>query len=135
MIKLTPIRSEKGFSLLEVLISIALIGVICSSFLAAMNNAQKGAIKTDQIDTSRALAQGQMEYVKKQFFATSYTPDDSMVTASGSPVVYNFNDYPGYSAAITVDSAAERDACIQKITVTIKEHGVITATLQDCKVK
>ena len=121
-------KNEKGFSLLEVLIAIAIIGVVCAGFLAAMNNAHKGATIIDQIDTSRALAEGQMEYIKKQPFATSYSPDPTMV-----------NNYPGYSATITTANTAQRDANIQKITVTIfyvRPNGVSgNTTLEDCKVK
>jgi len=129
------LKNEKGFSLLEVLIGIAIIGIVCAGFLGGMTHALKGANDVDQIDTARALAEGQMEYVKKQTFATAYTPDSSMVTSSGSPAVYNFDNYTGYSAAITAANAADRDALIQKITVTISYHGTPVATLESCKTK
>jgi prepilin-type N-terminal cleavage/methylation domain-containing protein len=129
------IRNAKGFSLLEVLISLAIIGIVCAGFLGGMTNALKGAKTIDRIDTARSLAEGQIEYIKKQPFAATYTPDSTMVTATGSPPVYNYDDFPGYSAAITAVVAAQRDANIQKVTVTIKYNGVTATTLDGCKVK
>lgn len=130
------IRSEKGFSLLEVLVAIALISVVSAGFLGAMNNAQKGAMKTDQMDKARALAQDQMEYVKTLPFATSYSPGPTTVYDS---VNNQFINYPGYSATITATPAAQRDANIQKITVAIiyitPDDRPATTTLDDCRVK
>lgn len=113
----------------------AVIGIVCVGLMGGMSNSLKGANTTDQIDTARALAEGELEYAKNQPFAASYTPDPTMVNASGSPVTYNFNDYPGYSATLTAANAAQRDANIQKITVTIKYNGVTATTLEGCKVK
>ena len=124
-------RNQKGFSLLEVLVSLALIGVLTTGFLGAMSNATKGAIMNDRIDTSRALAQGQMEYVKKLAFSTNatvYPPDPNMVNGSNQ-----FINYPGYSVAISASNAAQRSASIQTITVTIFYNNTAAATLQDCK--
>jgi prepilin-type N-terminal cleavage/methylation domain-containing protein len=124
-------KSEKGFSLLEVLVAMALIGIVAVGCLAAMTNATKGAVTIDRIDTARALAQGQMEYAKKLPFAASYNPDPSMV----NPTTNEFIDYPGYVASISTGNAAQRDAFIQKITVTITHNGNIATTLDDCKAK
>jgi prepilin-type N-terminal cleavage/methylation domain-containing protein len=124
-------RSQKGFVLLEVLIAIAVLGILASGFFVGMNNATKGAVMTDRNDTSRSLAESQMEYVKNQPYAVSYLPD---------PAVYDyennqFTNYPGYSAVITVTDAAERDSRIQKINVAISYRGVVAARLDDFKVK
>lgn len=122
-------QSERGFTLIEVLVSLALIAVVAVGYLGAMVTSTKGAETTRQIDVSRALAEGQMEYIKHQPFATSYTPDPSMVNGNNQ-----FTDYPGYSVSITVTNAAQRDANIQKITVAIAQNGINTTTLSDCKV-
>jgi prepilin-type N-terminal cleavage/methylation domain-containing protein len=124
------IKNEQGFVLLEVLIAIAIIGVIAAGFLGAMHNATTAALKTDRIDTARTLAEGQMEYIKQLGFATSYSPGDLNVYDS----IHNqFFNYPGYSATITTVNAAQRDANIQKVTVTIKYMGSTVLTLDDCK--
>ena len=68
-------QSERGFTLIEVLVSLALIAVVAVGYLGAMVTSTKGAETTRQIDVSRALAEGQMEYIKHQPFATTYAPD------------------------------------------------------------
>ena len=101
-------RSQKGFSLLEVLVALALLGVITAGFMSAMLGAAKGANDIDTTDTSRTLAQGQMEYVKKLAFspnATMYPADPNVVNGSNQ-----FKNYPGYSVAINASIAAQRDA-------------------------
>ena len=123
----TTQSGEKGFALLEVLIAIAIIGVVAAGFLAAMNNATKGAEMTDQIDTSRVIAQAQMEYIKTQPFRADgdYGIDTALMS-----------QYPGYSVPDpTVDNAQDRDGLIQKITVTVIHDEKIVMTLQDCKTK
>jgi prepilin-type N-terminal cleavage/methylation domain-containing protein len=132
MIKIAAKRNGKGFSLLEVMIAIAIIGIVVAGFMGAMSNAINGALKNDQMETARTLAVGQMEYVKKLPFAASYTPGDSTVYDS---VQNKFINYNVYSASITAVSAAERNINIQKLTVTIFCNGVVVATLDDCKVK
>jgi prepilin-type N-terminal cleavage/methylation domain-containing protein len=117
-------KSEKGFSLIEVLISLAIIGIVSVGFLSALATSSKAAVKNDQIDTARTLAQSQMEYVRKQPYASTYTPE----SISGS-------DYAGYSASITTSSLVQRDSLIQKISVTIYKAGSSVTTLDGCKVK
>lgn len=119
-------KSEKGISLIEELVALAIIGLIAVLFLSSMDTTYRGATTTKQIDTARVLAQGQMEYVKKLDYSSSgvYTPQTISST-----------DYPGYSATIAATPAAQRDSLIQTITVNITRNGKTVATLQDCKVK
>ena len=129
---LLKIMPKRGFSLLEVMIAVAIIGIVVSGFMSGMNVALKGALKTDRLDTARTLAVGQMEYVKTLPFAASYAPGDSTVYASAQN---KFINYAGYSATITSVNAAQRNVDIQKITVTIFYNGINITTLDDCKVK
>jgi len=112
---------HRGFTLLEVLIALAIVSILSVGYLGALTNSSRAAMQTDQMDTGRVLAQHQMEYVKQAAFAASYTP----LTISQST-------YPGYSAAITVESV-NYDSAIQKITVTITCGSKTVATLEDYK--
>jgi prepilin-type N-terminal cleavage/methylation domain-containing protein len=123
--------NQRGFSLIEVMIAILIIGIVFSGVLGAMNGSTRGAVKTDKMDTARVLAEGQMEYVKRQTFSATYTPDPNMYDSVND----RFKYYPGYSATISAVPAAERDANIQKISVAILYQGSTLTTLDDCKVK
>ena len=131
MRKIEAVRSQKGFALLEVLVAIAIIGVVAAGFLLAMKNAVQGAEMTDRIDTARVIAQAQMEYIKTQPFRADadYAIDSGLMS-----------QYPGYSVPDpTVVSAQDRDGLIQKITITVFNTRVnppkLVMTLQDCKTK
>jgi prepilin-type N-terminal cleavage/methylation domain-containing protein len=119
-------RNQKGFSLIEVLIALGIIGVVSVSYIGTLGNATRTAIFTDEMDTGRVLAQSQMENVKRLNFTTTcnYAPENISVV-----------DYPGYTATVEATPAAERDNFIQTITVTINHNGKTVATLQDCKAK
>jgi prepilin-type N-terminal cleavage/methylation domain-containing protein len=117
-------KSEKGFSLIEVMVALALVGILAVGYLGALTTSIRSAILIDQMDTARVLAQSQMENVKKLNYATS---------GVYAPQAISDIDYPGYSAVIAATPAAERDNSIQAITVTIIYNGKSVTTLQDCK--
>jgi type II secretion system protein I len=117
-------KSENGFSLIEVLIAMAIIGIVAVGLLSALTTSSRAAIQTDEMDTARVLAQSQMEYVKKQPFLSSYELDEAIMS-----------EYPGYSVSIAAAPADERDVLIQKITVTVLRNGQAAAVLEGCKAK
>jgi prepilin-type N-terminal cleavage/methylation domain-containing protein len=119
-------RKQQGFTLIEVLVAMAILGVVAVCYLGALTTSSRAAIATDQMDTGRAIAQAQMEWVKNQSFLTSgeYTLNTVVMA-----------QYPGYSAEITAANAAQRDGFIQKVTVTVYKGAKIVTHLEDCKVK
>jgi type II secretory pathway pseudopilin PulG len=133
-------RSEKGFMLIDVLVGIAIIGIVAAGYLGAMTTSYRAAMTSDQMDTARVLAQGQMEYIKKQDYASSYPIDVSNMFKTNSN---EFKDYPGYTIdAVYSDKwriiptiPAQRDSYIQAITIVIRHNDTIVTTLQDCKTK
>jgi prepilin-type N-terminal cleavage/methylation domain-containing protein len=122
-------KHQKGFTLIEVMIAMAIIGIIVAGTMGSLIGSTKAAVKSDQMDTARALALSQLEYVKKlPFSAAGYTADSAIMA-----------QHPGYTAAIVSNPAQDRDANIQRITVSITyqdiyKGGTATTTLQDFKV-
>lgn len=116
-------KSEKGYSLLEVIVSIALLGIICVVFLSSMNTASKALFTADQTETAKNLAETQMEYIKSQPYSTIYSP---------APIP---PEYAGYTASVNVSSITSRDENIHKITVIIEHDGKQVTTLVGYKVK
>lgn len=113
-------KDQKGFSLIEVVIAVALLGIIAAGFLGALGTASKVLFTVDERETAKNLAESQMEYVKEQDYALSYAP--------AVP-----DEYAGYSASIDVGTISSRDGNIQKIIVTIEHHGEQVMTLEGYK--
>jgi prepilin-type N-terminal cleavage/methylation domain-containing protein len=120
----TPRRSlgdERGFSLLEVIVSLALLGIVGVGLLSALATVSSVTLKTDERQTATNLAETQMEYVKNQGYAASYTP---------APIPSN---YVGYTVNITASSL--QDSNIQKITVVTGRAGKVPVRLEGYKVR
>jgi prepilin-type N-terminal cleavage/methylation domain-containing protein len=114
-------RDEQGFSLVEVLVAMVVLGAIAVTFLAGVGAASSSAFIADRRETGRNLAESQMEYVKAAPYAPTYAP---------APIGA---DYAGYSVSISTDSI--QDAYIQKITILVDHQGAQTARLESYKVK
>lgn len=116
-------KVERGFNLIEILLSLALLGILAIVFLGTFSSGSKVLILTDEEETAKNVAESQMEYVQKQPFTTSY---------SAAPISA---DYPGYSANITTMSITSRDGNIQRITVIITRNGVEITRLDGFKTR
>jgi prepilin-type N-terminal cleavage/methylation domain-containing protein len=64
---------SRGFTLVEVLITIALIGAISVAFFSFMSAATSALIHADERTIAESLARSQMEYVKNQGYNSTAT--------------------------------------------------------------
>ena len=104
-----------GFTLVEVVIAIALIGIIAVAFLSSLSTASTVLIITDERATAESLARSQMEDIKNLPKSAIYDPS--------IPLAY---EEAGYSANITADLLKTG---LQKITIIIAHDGEELATL------
>jgi prepilin-type N-terminal cleavage/methylation domain-containing protein len=125
-LNLTEQKQKYGFSLLEVMIAMGILAIVSVGFLGALSTSSRSAVKVDQIDTGRTIAQAQMEWIKGQVFLSSgqYSLNSDLM-----------EQYPGYSASVVASAPVQRDGFIQTLTVTVTLHDQIVATLEDCKTK
>ena len=65
-------KSEKGNSLLEVLIAIALLGAVSVMFLGGVANSTNARVNADTRASAKILAEGIIDSVKKMPYDTSY---------------------------------------------------------------
>jgi prepilin-type N-terminal cleavage/methylation domain-containing protein len=125
MIKL--VKNEKGFSLLEVLVALGLMGVIAVAFLAGIASSSRAVLVADEKTTAESLARSQMEYVKEISYvdgAATYDTDPELVA-----------DMPeGFGVSTSAQPLNSPDDGIQKIMVTISYNSEPVTTLEDYKV-
>jgi Tfp pilus assembly protein PilV len=113
------LRQEKGTALLEVLVSLALMGIIGVLFLSGAQNSAKARLQADQRASAKILAESIIDSVKKLPYSASYE-----VTVPP--------EYPGYTATLTADYLASSD--IQKLTVVVSHGSRTLFTLENYKV-
>ena len=122
-------RGEKGFSLIEVLVAVALVGLISVALIVALATASKVLIIADERTTAESLARSQMEYIKIQ-------PYDDF----NEPPEYAQLSLPTYDIEVTAerldpegDGSGDDDG-LQKITVTVEHHDKEIVTLEGYRV-
>jgi len=147
------IKNERGFTLLEVLIAVALVSIVAVAFLSGLATASKAIFVADELATAESLARSQMEYVKNQ----PYDPADPYVAGpppTGGEVTYDkitgipdgytiwsFNhagvivtDIIGVPWDTQNNQAEYTDAGLQRIMLVVKHHDREAMTLEDYKV-
>jgi len=120
-------KNEKGFTLIEVLVALGLLGVFATVFLMGIATSSKAILIADERTTAESLARSQMEYVKELDYvpeATTYGTDPDLIPAIPS----------GFGVSTSAQPLNSPDNGIQKITVTIDYYGEVVIPLEDYKV-
>jgi prepilin-type N-terminal cleavage/methylation domain-containing protein len=123
------VRDEKGFTLIEVLIAIALAAVIVSGVLITIGTASKMLVRTKNQETAKDIASMEMEYVRSQGFAASYPLP--ALPAIYSRFTFNSTNTPPFSAIVSPIQLGE-----QKVEIDVYLIGSSTPiyTLVDYRV-
>jgi len=104
-------QAKKGFTLIESLVALAVLGIIVVAFMGSMVNANKALIWTDEQQTAISIAKAQLEYIKQSSYASSY---DAETLPS---------EYAGYSVSIIVAEITGGDSNLQKIRIIVSHQG------------
>jgi prepilin-type N-terminal cleavage/methylation domain-containing protein len=113
------IKSEKGISLIETIVAVAILSIIAVAFLSALATTSTARATNEERTSAKILAEGIIENIKTDNYAASYEPIVPTVFA-------------GYHADVTTTN--ERNGNIQKIIVTISHQGHKVLSLEDYKV-
>ena len=125
-------RNQKGFSLIEVLLAMALVGILGTAIPSALSTANRATIISNKHAMAESLARSQIDSIQNQ-------PYDK----TNNPPVYTVisNLPPGYSIvtpmAARLDPKGDgtsNDDGLQQISVTIKYDAKVAYTLIDYKV-
>lgn len=120
--KLKVFKDDRGLTLVETLVTVAIVGVALVAFAVALSTGAIAVNESDQEVVVQSLARTQMEYIKGY-------PYDSEATTY--PTVNTTNNY---SISVAVTSVPDTDANIQKVTANISRDGLVLLTVEDYKV-
>jgi prepilin-type N-terminal cleavage/methylation domain-containing protein len=109
---------KNGFSLVEVLIAIMLLGLVGGGFMAALANSSRYTLNADVHATAESIARSQMESIKDQDYETDFAQYDPIVV----PVGWE----------IEIDGVQKGNG-LQKIVVTVKHKDVEVLFLEGYK--
>jgi prepilin-type N-terminal cleavage/methylation domain-containing protein len=115
------LKTEKGSTLIEILVGIALLGVISVAFLTSLTAASGSLIGTQEHAAAQNIAQSQMEHVKQQLFAASYNPE---------PLPETYADF-----SVVINTVPVGDGAVQKIMITVARLGNTVSTLEGYKAR
>ena len=126
-------RNERGMTLIETLVAVALLGAVGVVFLTGLTVSSKAVMVSQERVAAESLAKSQMEYVK------SSTYDDV-----NNPPIYDVDPSLPIPSGYSISVSAERldpgeveggdDYGLQKIAVTVDRDGDTAFTLVGYKV-
>ena len=115
--------NSKGQTLIEVLIALAILGIVVVAFMTALTTASRAIIVADEHTTAESLARSQLEYVKNSAYDAVLDPPHPQYSEDPSIAI------PGYSVQIDAirldpenDGTGDDDG-IQQITVKVYHNN------------
>jgi prepilin-type N-terminal cleavage/methylation domain-containing protein len=117
---------EQGFTLVEVLIAIAILGIISTAIFLALQVSSKSAALSDERTSAESLARSELEYVKNSI----YIPAGWQYQLPSTPPPWDPGhvlaaQYAGFAVNVLSAPVHAGDDGLQMITVVV-HHGAKT---------
>ena len=141
------VTGQKGLTLIEVLIAIAILGMIAVPFLTALSTSSRGLIIADERTTTESLVRTEMEYIKScDYHSTGFSyqipPTANNTPWGGLHALDAYYANAGYSVNVTgrpINSTTgaalpSGDNNIQNITVKVYHGDKLVLTTSTYKV-
>jgi prepilin-type N-terminal cleavage/methylation domain-containing protein len=129
-------KSEKGFALAEVMVAIAVLGIVSVALLSGISTAYRAVSIADERATAESLARSQMEYVKSQDYDTQHVPPQYFkIPDIDIPAGYNIAGYDGDINVFRAERLDPKedgfstDDGLQRITVKVSFPERVDVTL------
>ena len=96
---------QEGMTLMEVLVAVALMGMVITVLLMAFNTGTEAVVMTDEMVTARNMAQSQMELIQSgTYMQESGTYSYSSAGVSGTPIYAQVGTpHAGWQIEVDVD--------------------------------
>lgn len=123
------IRDQKGFTLIEILITIPIIAILAAGILYSLGTSSKILISTETEERAKDLAISDMDYVMSQPYSDQANQDNP-----ASPTQYQLpqpTNYANYVSTLTVTDLTSDPGQEEEIDVAISLNGKILFTLSD----
>ncbi len=120
-----PRHTQRGVTLLETLIALAILGMIGSAFMTALVTGTRSSRTLDEQVQAESLARSQLEDIKNTAYNSTPTcyPDCYARTVT-EPPQYTVTVTTAKVATPVADTLCDAtDNCLQKITVTVSRVG------------
>ena len=116
------LQSEQGFTLVEALVSVAILTMALMMFLLGLSTGVLSSAQSDRLSSAHELARSQMEYTKE-------------LPYQAAPVTYaTVTPTGGYTVAANASNVAGGDTKIQLVTVAVTKDGLVVYSLEGFKV-
>jgi prepilin-type N-terminal cleavage/methylation domain-containing protein len=125
-VKLAVFADERGDSLVEILVAVAIIAIVLTAFLAALSTGVRSVAVVRERVTAENLARAQLEYIQHEQYQ-----EVTQTTPGAYPTVTSI--VSGYAITVTASPITATND-IQLITVTVSHHGESVLTIEDYKV-
>lgn len=116
------LQSEQGFTLVEALVSVAILTMALMMFLLGLSTGVLSSGQSDRLSSAHELARSQMEYTKE-------------LPYQAAPVTYATVTPPtGYTVTANASGVSGGDANIQVVTVSVSRDAIVVYSLEGYKV-
>jgi prepilin-type N-terminal cleavage/methylation domain-containing protein len=114
--------SERGVTLVETLIAVAVLGIAIVVFVAGLSTGTISTSHSDRLSTAHELARSQLEYTKASTYSTAPTSYPTVTPPAG------------FGVTASASSITGGDAAVQLITVEVSDATGVVYTLEGYKV-
>ena len=128
-VKLAGFAGERGETLVEILVSVAILTIVLSAFLGALSTGVFGVAAVRKRVTAENLARAQLEAIKDAPYMPgavpiSYISQYTVTTPPGYHIGVDVSYWYSPTGAFTSNPSDDLDCCgMQWITVTISHNG------------
>jgi prepilin-type N-terminal cleavage/methylation domain-containing protein len=128
-------KAQAGFTFIEVLVALVILGIIVVAFMSALAMSSKSAALSHERTSAESLARTEMEYVRKSVYdiapwqyqlPTTPPPWD---TSHALPA-----GFAGYSVSVSASFVHASDDGLQLITVVVSHGSKTVYTVTGYKV-